>query len=136
MPEKKDDTTESAESTESTESSDAESKAGAKRSTRSKKSVEDKLDDLADRFSRGMTDGVKRMEAAFDRGMENLKNDPNIGSQTTRVKSFFKSSTGGVVLILIGFVWFFYTIGWFDSPVFPILLIILGFYLMQRYKNE
>lgn len=130
MPENKDDTT------ESTESSGAESKAGAKRSTRSKKSVEDKLDDLAERFSRGMTDGVKRMEAAFDRGMENLKSDPNIGSQTTKVKSFFKSSTGGVVLILIGFVWFFYTIGWFDSPVFPILLIILGFYLMQRYKNE
>lgn len=130
MAEKKDDTT------ESTESGGAETKSGAKRSARSKKSVEEKLDDLADRFSKGMADGAKRMEAAFDRGMENIKNDPNFGSQTTRVKSFFKSSTGGAVLIVIGFVWFFYAVGLLDNPIFPIIVIVVGFYLMQRYKNQ
>ena len=124
-------------STESTESTDegAAGKAKAKRSSRSK-NVEDKLDDLATRFSKAMTDGVKRMEQAFERGMENVKSNQNIGAQTTRVKSFFKSSTGGAILIVIGFVWFFYAVGLLDNPIFPIIVIVLGFYLMQRYKNQ
>jgi hypothetical protein len=125
------------ESTESTKSTDegAAGKAKSKRTTRSK-NVEDKLDDLANRFSKAMTDGVKRMEEAFERSMENVKNNPDFGAQTTRVKSFFKSSQGGAVLIVIGFVWFFYAVGLLDNPIFPIIVIILGFYLMQRYKNE
>jgi hypothetical protein len=111
---------------------------GAEESTGAgeKKSVEDRLDDVAERFSRVMSDGVKRMEGAFERGMENLKRDEAFGEKTTKVTHFFQSSTGGVVLILLGFVWFFYTIGWFDSPIFPILLIVIGFFMMQKYRSR
>lgn len=100
----------------------------------SKQSVEDKLDGFADRFSKAMTDGVKRMEDAFDRGMQSLKDHPDITSG--RVKGFFTSSTGGAVLVIVGFVWFFYAVGLLGQPIFPILVIILGIYLMYRYRSE
>jgi hypothetical protein len=100
----------------------------------SKQSVEDKLDGFADRFSKAMTDGVKRMEDAFDRGMKSLKDHPDITSG--RVKGFFRSSTGGSVLVIVGFVWFFYAVGLLDNALFPILVIILGIYLMYRYRSE
>ncbi len=99
-----------------------------------KKNVEDKLDDFADRFSKAVTDGAKRMEEAFDRGIKGFKENPNISSG--KVKGFFTSSTGGAVLVVIGFVWFFYAVGLFDQPIVPILMIVLGFYLMRRYRNR
>ena len=43
---------------------------------------------------------------------------------------------GGAVLIVIGFVWFFYAVGLLDNPIFPIIVIVIGFYLMQRYKSS
>jgi len=99
-----------------------------------KKNIEDKLDDFADRFSKAVTDGAKRMEDAFDKGIKGIKENPNITSG--KVKGFFTSSTGGAVLIIIGFVWFFYTVGLFDQPIIPILMIVLGFYLMRRYRSR
>ena len=99
-----------------------------------KKNIEDKLDDFADRFSKTVTDGAKRMEEAFDRGIKGFKENPNISSG--KVKGFFTSSTGGAVLVVIGFVWFFYAVGLFDQPIVPILMIVLGFYLMRRYRNR
>jgi hypothetical protein len=100
----------------------------------SKHGIEDKLDGFADRFSHAMTDGVKRLEEAFDRGMKSLKDRPDITSG--RVKGFFTSSTGGAVLVIVGFVWFFYAVGLLGQPIFPILMIILGIYLMYRYRSE
>ena len=118
--------------TESTGTDWSQDTTGAESGGR-RKNVEEKLDDFAERFSRAMSDGVKRMESAFDRGMENLKNNPNTAPR--RVGGFFTSSIGGAVLIVIGFVWFFYAVGWLDNPLFPVLVIILGFYLMRRYKD-
>ena len=100
-----------------------------------KRNVEDRLDDFADKFSHAMSEGVKRMEEAFDRGMENLKKqNPNLSQG--KIKNFFLSSTGGAVLLLLGFVWLFYAVGLLDNKFLPILLIVLGFYLMYRSKSS
>lgn len=101
---------------------------------RSKKNVEDKLDDLADRFAKVMTDGAKRMEEVFVKGVQTIRDNPSLASG--RVKGFFTSSTGGAVLVVIGFVWFFYAAGLLDEPVFPIIVIVLGLYLMYRYREK
>jgi hypothetical protein len=125
-------------STENPESdaTEGKAKAKAKGSARPKKNVEEKLDDMAERFSRTMTDGVKRVEAAFEKGMQNIRNNPDLDEKRTRVKGFFTSSTGGLVLIVVGLVWFFSIVGWLHSPIFPILLIVGGFYLWQKYRND
>ena len=99
-----------------------------------KKGMEEKLDEFADRFSKAVTDGVKRMEGAFEKGVHDIRDNPSFSK--SRVRGFFTSSTGGSVLVVIGFVWLFYAIGLLDKPVFPALLIILGFYIMHRYKSE
>lgn len=118
------------ETEEKAKTSESETGGGAQ----SKRNVEDKLDDFANRFSKVMTDGVKRMEGAFDKGMEAIRDNPNLTSG--KVKGFFTSSTGGAILVVIGFIWFFYAVGLLDMPIFPILVIVLGFYLMYRYKNH
>ena len=99
-----------------------------------KKGMEEKLDEFADRFSKAVTDGVKRMEGAFEKGVHDIRDNPSFSK--SRVRGFFTSSTGGSVLVVIGFVWLFYAVGLLDKPVFPALLIILGFYIMHRYKSE
>jgi hypothetical protein len=101
--------------------------------TRPKRHIEDRLDDLADRFSKVMSDGARRVEDAFDKGMQSVKENPDLASG--RFRSFFKSPTGGMILVIVGLVWFFYTVGLFDKPVFPILLILVGLYLMYRNKR-
>ena len=99
----------------------------------SKKGIEDRLDDMADRFSRAMTEGAKRLEDAFDKGMKTFR-ESDRGSG--RVKGFFSSSHGGAFLIVVGAVWFFYTIGLFKQPIFPLLMIAIGAYLMYRYREK
>ena len=123
-----------AKKTEEQPQAEDETQAEEAPSTGQKKNIEDKLDDFADRFSKTVTDGAKRMEEAFDRGIKGFKENPNISSG--KVKGFFTSSTGGAVLVVIGFVWFFYAVGLFDQPIVPILMIVLGFYLMRRYRNR
>jgi len=94
-----------------------------------KKGLEEKMDEVADKFSKTVSDGVKRMEAAF----QNVKTDAETRG---KVKGFFTSSTGGVVLIIFGIVWLLHTLGFFAQPVLPIILIVIGVYLMLRYKSD
>jgi len=94
-----------------------------------KKGIEEKMDEIADKFSKTMSEGVKRMETAF----QNVKDD---AETRKKVKGFFTSSTGGAVLIVVGVLWFFYAVGLFNKPLFPIILIVIGAYLMFRYKSD
>ena len=103
-------------------------------SAEDKKGVEERLDEFADRFSNAVGEGVKRLESAFEKGMKDIKDNPQFSK--SKVRGFFTSSAGGSVLVVIGFVWLFYAIGLLDNPVFPALMIIVGFYLMHRYKSE
>jgi hypothetical protein len=95
-----------------------------------KKRLEDRLDDVVDKFSKTMSDGVKRLESVF----EDIKERPEVSKG--KIKGFFRSSTGGSVLVIIGVVWLFYAIGLLGNPIFPIILIVIGIYLMQRYKSD
>ncbi len=116
-----------------TESSVGTEEPAADAST-SKKNVEDRLDDIANRFSRAMSEGVKRMEGAFDKGIKSVRENPELSK--AKIKGFFGSSTGGGILVIVGFVWLFYAIGLLDQPVFPILLIALGFYVLYRNRKD
>jgi hypothetical protein len=66
--------------------------------------------------------------------MKSIKDKPEHTSG--RVKGFFRSSTGGAALIIVGFVWFFYAVGLLENPYLPIFMIILGVYLMYRYRTQ
>ncbi|MEE9269224.1 MAG: hypothetical protein V3V49_03095 [Candidatus Krumholzibacteria bacterium] len=121
--------TEAPKSEESTGTEDTESSASS-----SAKKVEDRLDDIANRFSKAMSEGVKRMEGAFDRGLKSVRENPELSK--ARIKGFFRSSTGGGILLIVGFVWLFYAVGLLDKPVFPIIVILLGFYLLYRHRDE
>ena len=117
-----------------TESSVGTEEPAADESTSSKRNVEDRLDDIANRFSRAMSEGVKRMEGAFDKGIKSVRENPELSK--AKIKGFFGSSTGGGILLIVGFVWLFYAIGLLDQPVFPILLIALGFYVLYRNRKD
>lgn len=99
-----------------------------------KKGLEDKLDDFADKFSHAMSEGVKRMESAFDKSVKGITENPDLSRG--RIKGFFSSSAGGGILIIVGIVWFFYAIGLLSNPVFPALLIVVGFYIIHRSKKD
>jgi hypothetical protein len=121
--------------TEETEGVKTEETEEPKTKGERKKHVEDRLDDVADKFSKVMAEGVRRMEDAFDKGMKKIKDNPSI--EGGNVKDFFFSSTGGGVLVVFGVIWFLYAIGLFDHWLFPLLVIALGLYLMYRHKpNE
>ena len=126
------DTSETSETAETPEK-EPESEPKAEQST-TKPQVEDRLDDFADRFSRAMSDGVKKMEDAFGKGMDNIKSNPKF--QEGKVRGFFTSSAGGAILVIVGSVWFVYAVGLLSQPVIPVLVIALGAYLMYRYKAE
>ncbi len=122
-----------------TEEDKTESTAGAEEpaadeSPSSKKGVEDRLDDIANRFSKARSEGVKRMEGAFEKGIKNVRENPELSR--AKIKGFFASSTGGGILLIVGFVWLFYALGLLDQPVFPIMVIILGLYLLYRNRKD
>lgn len=119
---------------EETPQEEAANTEAAEETTEEKKSFEAKLDAFADKFSHALSDGVKRMESAFEKGREEIRDNPNFSK--SRVRGFFTSSAGGSILVVIGFIWLFYAVGLLDKPVFPALLIILGFYIMHRYKSQ
>jgi hypothetical protein len=115
---------------ETTEPSATEPSGETKEEPTGKKGAEDKLDDFADRVSKTISDGVKRVEDAFERSKHSFREHSSISGG--RWKGWISSPSGGAVLILVGFIWFFYAIGLLDQPIFPILLIILGFYFLLR----
>ncbi|MFQ5479451.1 MAG: hypothetical protein ACE5EO_12795 [Candidatus Krumholzibacteriia bacterium] len=109
-----------------------EPKSGAE--ARPRKGVEDRLDDIANRFSKAMSEGVRRMEGAFDKGIKSVRENPELSK--AKIRGFFSSSTGGGILVIVGFIWLFYAIGLLDKPVFPIIVILLGLYLLYRHRDD
>ncbi|MCZ6765829.1 MAG: hypothetical protein O7D32_02740 [bacterium] len=116
------------------ESSEAPEEEPKAEPSKSKPQVEDRLDHFADRFSRAMSDGVKKMEDAFEKGMNNIKSNPKF--QEGRLRGFFTSSSGGAILVIVGVVWFAYAVGLLSNWIIPLLIIALGAYLMHRYKSD
>ena len=60
---------EEAPETDATSEEKTEAKAG--------KGAEQKLDDVGDKISKAMSEGVKRMEDVFDQGMKNVRENPS-----------------------------------------------------------
>ena len=81
-----------------------------------------------------MSDGVKKLEGAFEKGMDNIKSNPKF--QEGRLRGFFTSSAGGAILVIVGVVWFAYAVGLLSNWIIPLLIIALGAYLMHRYKSD
>jgi hypothetical protein len=97
--------------------------------TGERRDFEDKLDGLADKFSRTMSDGVKKLEEAFDKGKGNLRED--MDSENKRLSG---SPRLGVILLGLGLLWLLYALGVLSQPIFPILLIIMGVYFLVRNR--
>jgi hypothetical protein len=95
------------------------------------KEFESKLDAYANKISGAVSDGVKKVEAAFDKGKENLKADENGGQGLKGLKG---SPRMGLILVAVGILWLLYTFDVFAQPVFPILLIIVGLYFVVRNR--
>lgn len=95
------------------------------------KEFEGKLDEYANKISKAVGEGVKRVEEAFEKGKESLKSGEGEEGGVRKLKG---SPRSGVILIGVGIVWLLYIAGLFEQPVFPILLIILGIYFIARNR--
>ena len=85
----------------------------------------------AEKLSGTISEGAKRMEAALAKSKEELKESARIGD---KYKSFFHSPTGGFLLILVGVIWFLFTVGFFGKWYFPLILILIGIVLVLKRK--
>jgi len=106
---------------------------GVERRGMDQKGFEKKLDEVTEKFSKTVSDGVKRVEETFEKGRESLKSNPEARD---RWKSFALSPSGGVIFIIIGVIWLLSTLGVFGHPVFPILLIGFGIFLIFKKQPE
>jgi uncharacterized membrane protein len=117
---------------ESAESTGAEStgKEGSGRA-RDRREFEEKLDGYAEKFSRAVSDGVKKLEDAFDKGKANLRDDMETKEESKRISG---SPRMGLILVIVGILWLLFTMGVLRQPIFPILVIILGAYFLIRRR--
>lgn len=99
-------------------------------SARDRKEIEDRLDGFADKFSRAMSDGVKKLEDAFDKGKDNLRQD----METREGRRLSGSPRLGALLLGLGIVWLLYSLGVLRQPIFPVILIVLGVYFLLRNR--
>lgn len=100
---------------------------------KTERGLEDKLDAVMDRFSKSLTEAAKRIEDAFEKSKEGLKESKIISE---KYKSVFGTPTGGFILTVFGFAWLLYTLGAFNQPIFPVILILLGLYMMVRRRGD
>jgi hypothetical protein len=99
------------------------------REPKDRREFEDRLDRFADRFSKAMSDGVKKLEDTFDKGKANLHED--MESRESRMSG---SPRMGAILVGIGFVWFLFAVGALDEWIFPVLMIALGVFFLIRNR--
>lgn len=95
-----------------------------------KKDFEEKLDEVAEKVSKTVSEGVRRLEEAA----ENIKQRPEISQG--RVKRFLASSMGGLVVTIIGVLWFFNAVGLFRSWVIGLIVTGIGIYMIYRFRSD
>ena len=95
------------------------------------KGFEKKLDEVSEKISKTVSEGVKRVEDAFEKGKQSIAENPDVAK---RWRTIAISPTGGLIVVGIGILWLLYTLGVFGHPVFPILLILLGIFLIFRKR--
>jgi uncharacterized membrane protein len=95
-----------------------------------KKNFEEKLDEIADEVSKTVSEGVKRLEET----VSNLKDRPEVSE--SKIRTFFTSPMGGLVVVVIGVLWFFNAVGLFDNKVLPVILIAVGIYMIFKFKSD
>jgi hypothetical protein len=95
-----------------------------------KKEFESKLDEVADRVSRTVSEGVKRLEEAAS----HIEQRPEISEG--RVKKFFTSPMGGLVVTMIGVLWFFNAVGLFRSWIVALIVTGIGIYMIYRFRSD
>lgn len=96
------------------------------------KQFEERLDGLAEKISATVTEGVRKVEEAFDKGKENLNADEGQGGSRRKVGS----PKAGVLLLVFGLVWILNSFDFFDHRIFPVLMIAAGVYLIIRDRDR
>lgn len=94
-----------------------------------KKDFESRLDEIADRVSKTVSEGVKRLEEAASH-----VEHPEISEG--RVKRFFTSPMGGLVITAIGILWFFNAVGLFRSWILGLIVAGIGIYMIYRFRSD
>jgi len=93
------------------------------------KEFEERLDGYADKLTQTVADGVKKVEDAFDKGKQNLKQDMDADESRFR-----GSPRMGAILLACGVIWLLAVLipgsGW----LFPVIVIGAGIYLMIRNR--
>ena len=97
------------------------------------KDFEDRLDGIADRLSDTVSSGVKRLEAAYEKGKDNLKEDMAREGEKKRLSG---SPRLGLFLLIGGFLLLLHIKGLFDNLVLPIAMMAGGIYLIVRNRNK
>jgi hypothetical protein len=95
------------------------------------KEFEQRLDGYADKMAGTVTDGIKKMEDAFDKGKHNIQEDLSTEGERRRMSG---SPRFGVILVACGMVWLLYTLDLFSYTALPILLVVAGLYLILRKR--
>ncbi len=95
------------------------------------KEIESKMDQTTKKFTETVADGVKKIEEAFDKGKENLKEDIKASQGMKNLKG---SPRMGLIMLGLGFAWLLHIFGLFNHAVFPILLMIAGIYFVLRSR--
>jgi hypothetical protein len=95
-----------------------------------RREFEEKLDEIADKVSQTVSDGVKRLEDT----VSNIQARPEINE--SKIKSIFTSPMGGLIVVIIGVLWFFNAVGLFDNKVLPVILIAVGIYMIAKFNSD
>ncbi len=95
------------------------------------KELESKMDQTAKKFTETVADGVKKIEEAFEKGKENLREDIKGSEGMQNLKG---SPRMGLILLGLGFAWLLNTLGVFGHWVLPVFLMIAGIYFMLRNR--
>jgi hypothetical protein len=89
----------------------------------------DNLEDLSDQINQRVDDALKRV----DEKLANIANEPRKKSRRRWDNTFW-----GIVLLLVGFFWLGNNLHWFriHIPLWPVILIVIGLYLLLDQRNN